>query len=146
MRGIALEGGGAKGSFQIGAMKALRDLGIDYEVIAGTSIGAINGAMIAEGKLDFLESLWLTLEMKDMIEGDTEMLKKIMALDIKVESNRLKHFFSEMFRQGGLDVTPFKEKLYTYVDEDARAYIKNAGAITLNNNCAGCAAGSAESR
>jgi NTE family protein len=119
MRGIALEGGGAKGSFQIGAMKALRDLGIDYEVIAGTSIGAINGAMIAEGKLDFLESLWLTLEMKDMIEGDTEMLKKIMALDIKVESNRLKHFFSEMFRQGGLDVTPFKEKLYTYVDEDA---------------------------
>lgn len=119
MRGIALEGGGAKGSFQIGAMKALRDLGIDYQAIAGTSIGAINGAMIAQGKLDFLESLWLTLEMKDMIEGDTELLKKIMAFDIKMESNRLKQFFAETFKRGGLDMTPFKEKLHAYVDEEA---------------------------
>lgn len=119
MRGIALEGGGAKGAFQVGAMKALKDLGVEYQAIAGTSIGAINGAIIAQGNLDFLEELWLTLEMKDMFEGDTEMLKKIMAMDFKSESGRLKHFFSETFRHGGLDVTPFKEKLRSYVDEQA---------------------------
>lgn len=118
MRGIALEGGGAKGAFHIGAMKALNELGVDYQAISGTSIGAINGAIIAEGKLDFLEELWLTLEMKDMFEGDTEMLKKIMSLDIKTDTSKLKHFFSEIFKQGGLDVTPFKEKLKAYVDEE----------------------------
>ena len=42
--GIALAGGGSKGSYQTGVWKALRELGIDYDIVTGTSIGAINGA------------------------------------------------------------------------------------------------------
>ena len=44
MKGLVLEGGGTKGAYQIGAYKALRDLGIEFQGVAGTSIGALNGA------------------------------------------------------------------------------------------------------
>jgi NTE family protein len=44
--GIILEGGGARGAYQVGVWKALRKLGIDYCGVAGTSVGALNGAMM----------------------------------------------------------------------------------------------------
>jgi len=44
--GIVLEGGGAKGAYQIGAWKALREAGIKVKGVAGTSVGALNGAFI----------------------------------------------------------------------------------------------------
>ena len=43
--GLALEGGGAKGAYQIGAWKALREAGIRFSAVSGTSVGALNGAM-----------------------------------------------------------------------------------------------------
>lgn len=46
--GLALGGGGARGSYQIGILKALRDIGILKKIhhISGTSIGAINTLMV----------------------------------------------------------------------------------------------------
>ena len=47
--GLALSGGGARGSAHIGALKALEELGIKVDYIAGTSMGAIIGGMYASG-------------------------------------------------------------------------------------------------
>lgn len=55
--GIALGGGGAKGFAHIGALTALGGAGIDFDVVAGTSIGALVGAVYAAGKLPELERL-----------------------------------------------------------------------------------------
>ena len=49
---IALEGGGAKGAYEIGVWKALREAGIKFDAVAGTSVGALNGAMYAIGDFD----------------------------------------------------------------------------------------------
>ena len=38
MRGLVLEGGGARGCYQIGAYKALVEMGIDFDYVVGTSI------------------------------------------------------------------------------------------------------------
>ena len=38
--GIVLEGGGARGAYQIGAWRALRGAGVKLKGIAGTSVGA----------------------------------------------------------------------------------------------------------
>lgn len=48
--GIALSGGGAKGIAHIGVLKALEEHGIFPDIIAGTSAGAIVGALYASGK------------------------------------------------------------------------------------------------
>ena len=49
MLGLALEGGGARGAYHIGAMQACMEKGLSFHAIAGTSNGAINGDMFAPG-------------------------------------------------------------------------------------------------
>ena len=45
--GIVLDGGGARGAYQIGAWKALKEAGVKVNAVAGTSVGALNGALFA---------------------------------------------------------------------------------------------------
>jgi predicted acylesterase/phospholipase RssA len=46
-----MQGGGAPGSYQAGAYQALHEAGIEPDWVIGTSIGAINGAIIAGNKV-----------------------------------------------------------------------------------------------
>ena len=48
MLGIVLSGGGAKGAYEMGVWKALRKLNIKYNIVTGTSIGALNGMMMVQ--------------------------------------------------------------------------------------------------
>ncbi|MCS6869739.1 patatin-like phospholipase family protein [Thermus sp.] len=50
MRGLALSGGGARGLAHIGALEVFLEAGLDFQVVAGTSMGAIVGALFAAGK------------------------------------------------------------------------------------------------
>ena len=71
--GLVLSGGGAKGAYQVGMLKALHEQGVRIDAISGASIGALNGAIlaaspsIAEG-VQRMETLWNTL-------ADTSPLK-----------------------------------------------------------------------
>ena len=64
--GLVLSGGGAKGAYQVGVVKALIELGAQVDVVAGASIGALNAAILAsssslkEGSKK-MEALWMTL-------------------------------------------------------------------------------------
>lgn len=44
-RALVLAGGGAKGSYQVGVWKALAELGWKPDIITGTSVGCLNGAL-----------------------------------------------------------------------------------------------------
>jgi NTE family protein len=56
--GLALGSGAAKGWAHIGVIKALKKLGIQPDVVAGSSVGALVGAAYASGQLEALEQ-WL---------------------------------------------------------------------------------------
>lgn len=47
--GLVLSGGGAKGLAHIGALKVIDSLGVKVDYVAGTSMGAIIGALYASG-------------------------------------------------------------------------------------------------
>lgn len=55
---LVLSGGGAKGAFQAGALQVLRDRGYRFDVVSGVSVGTLNGAMVAAGRLDELIEVW----------------------------------------------------------------------------------------
>ena len=59
---LVLQGGGALGSYQAGVYQALHEAGIEPDWIIGTSIGAINAALIAgnppERRYRRLEEFW----------------------------------------------------------------------------------------
>lgn len=71
-RGLLLTGGGTKGAFQAGALKHLiGDLGRTYDVVTGFSIGALNGALVAQGDFDAMFGLWHGLKsMWDFVGGN----------------------------------------------------------------------------
>lgn len=46
--GLVLAGGGTKGAYEVGVWKALKELNISITAIAGTSIGALNAALILQ--------------------------------------------------------------------------------------------------
>ncbi len=69
MKGLVLEGGGAKGAFHCGAVKALYDYGYTFDGVAGTSIGAINGALIAQnGGYEDMYDMWTSITASDFTD------------------------------------------------------------------------------
>jgi NTE family protein len=118
MHGLVLEGGGAKGAYQVGAIKALVEMGYEFSAIAGTSIGAINGAFIANGKLDFIYSIWEEGEINRVIETDKEVLQKILDFDFKGENIfRIFEYIMKIINNGGLDISPLRKLLEENIDE-----------------------------
>jgi NTE family protein len=63
---LVLQGGGALGAFQVGAYEALHEANIEPHWVIGTSIGAINGAIIAgnppEQRVSRLHAFWESVE------------------------------------------------------------------------------------
>ena len=63
---LVLQGGGALGAYQVGVYEALHEAGIEPDWVIGTSIGAINGAIIAgnppEHRVDRLHEFWARVE------------------------------------------------------------------------------------
>lgn len=56
--GLVLGGGGAKGSFQAGVIQGLLENGFEITAITGTSVGALNGALVTAGKEKKMIELW----------------------------------------------------------------------------------------
>jgi NTE family protein len=118
MHGLVLEGGGAKGAYQVGAIKALVEMGYEFSAIAGTSIGAINGAFIASGQLDFIYSIWEEGEINRVIKTDKEVLKKILDFDFKGKNiSKIFDYIIKIINNGGLDISPLRELLEEHIDE-----------------------------
>jgi len=69
---LVMQGGGALGAYQVGVYQALHEAGIEPDWVIGTSIGAINGAIIAgnrpEDRLPRLEAFWSAIEHRALIE------------------------------------------------------------------------------
>lgn len=59
---VVLSGGGAKGAYELGVWKALRKLGIEYDIVVGTSIGALNGIMMAQNDYVMCYKLWYFMD------------------------------------------------------------------------------------
>jgi NTE family protein len=85
--GLALGGGGARGIAHLGVWQRLMELGVELHCIAGTSIGAIAGAIIAAGRVDealkwCAESDWKKLPKLFM---ETQFTSKALTKGTRVE-------------------------------------------------------------
>jgi NTE family protein len=75
--GVVLSGGGAKGLAHIGALKVIEESGVQIDYIAGTSMGAIVGALYASGySADELEELFKQMNFEDLIRDEFQRKNK----------------------------------------------------------------------
>jgi NTE family protein len=78
---LVLSGGGAKGAFQVGAEKYAREVkGYQWDIIAGVSVGALNGAMLAMKKYDRLLEVWNTISSDKVYTGGINLLSVVKLL------------------------------------------------------------------
>jgi NTE family protein len=73
--GLVLSGGGAKGAYQVGVLRYIAESGMNIDAIAGASIGALNGAVIASASnlneaSEHLNKLWQTLANESPLKID----------------------------------------------------------------------------
>ena len=117
-RGLVLQGGGAKGAYEAGAIKALTQKKIYFDCAAGTSIGAVNAAFYATKKLDAMYKLWLNTDYDEIFGIDCELIHKF-ANGIFKKSDIKKGFdmLSEIIENKGIDTTNMKAFLAKHIKE-----------------------------
>ncbi len=134
MKGLVLEGGGARGAYQAGALKALVENGYEFNGIVGTSIGAINAAVIAQDEFDKLYSMWEDVNYSTLMDVDDIKIAKLFSRNIDVKI--IKYITSKIkgtIKNKGIDTSKIRGLLSEVIDEEKiRQTGKDYGLVTFN--------------
>ena len=121
-KALVLAGGGARGSYQVGVWRALMELDWHPQIITGTSVGGLNGAMFVLDLYETARDMWLTIRSRDVMELPEE----------NADLSALHQFLRRVVKEGGMDVTPLEEIVERVLDEDAlRAAPIRFGLVTV---------------
>ncbi|MCB9053224.1 MAG: patatin-like phospholipase family protein [Lewinellaceae bacterium] len=114
---LVLSGGGFKGAFQVGALNYLKDNWnhiapeagpMHFDIIAGVSVGALNGAMMAMGKQDELNELW-----DQVAKNGVEEIYTSPFIDTKAGGEEPKfHFSADVLKEQFLPGLTIKANLW----------------------------------
>lgn len=128
---LVLQGGGSLGAYECGVYKALHRHGIKFDIIGGTSIGAVNASIIAGSKSDepakALEEFWLDLAEGVTPPGLPDEIRPYFAHMYSAIFGNPKMFFPKWFIPSAdyffpfawqyfYDITPLKKTLNEYVN------------------------------
>lgn len=128
-RAIVLSGGGTKGAYQMGFWKAIRKLRIKYDIVTGTSAGALNGAFMAQDTyyrtlLNWKKGLNFYRLFGKGIKNDF--------MTFKGKKEFIKIFGKEIL-QGGMDASGLETLLKKYLNPDKLKKSKiDYGLVTYN--------------
>ena len=114
--GIVLDGGGARGAYQIGAWLALREAGVKISAVAGTSVGALNGALICMDDPEKARKIWEEITFSKVMDVDDTWMEKLFRGE-----NKFSEILSEIHQvltDGGVDVTPLRNLIHEIIDEE----------------------------
>lgn len=117
---IVLEGGGARGAYQVGVWRALDEAGIRYNAVAGSSVGALNGALMTMRRLDQAEELWKNISFSQVMDVDDSVMKNLFDLNLSAINLRdLVRRARDILKGGGFDISPLRDLLAENVNEQA---------------------------
>lgn len=108
-RALVLSGGGSKGAYQIGVWKALRKLNFKIDIVAGTSIGALNGALIVQDDYQKALNLWNNLDFSMIFDKP---------IDDKNDVLVYKEYIKEFFKKGGMEIESLEKTIKNNVDTE----------------------------
>lgn len=67
---VALAGGGARGAFEVGVWKALRELNFEFSIVTGVSVGALNAGIMAMGDYETAVNVWENISTEMILDID----------------------------------------------------------------------------
>ncbi len=118
MYGVALEGGGMKGAYHIGAVKAILECGYEIGAYVGTSIGSFNAAVLAQGDFEKLYKEWYNGSSALGIDLKEKELNKLFSKKIDIDSVKYwAKFITDSFANKGIDSSKLKSLYDSFIDE-----------------------------
>jgi len=131
---LALEGGGAKGAYHMGVVKAYHEAGQTFDAIAGTSIGALNAAVIAQGDFEIGYQVWERLDARSIFDISDEEYRLLMRR--KLDTAALRHLAARTRRliaDKGMDTRKMRQLIEFLIDESRlRAAAVDFGLVTVS--------------
>lgn len=132
---LVLAGGGAKGSYQIGAWKAFKELKIEFCAVSGASVGALNASLFAQNDYNKAVDLWENISLDKVVNLPPDLILDGKFRIRKFKFLHLREINKSILKYGGLDSTPLKNLINTYVDEEnIRKSGVDLGLVTLNTD------------
>lgn len=119
MLGVALEGGGARGAFHIGAIKALLEEGYEIDGIVGTSIGAFNAAMVAQGDFKKCFEMWNNVTPQQLFDIEDRHMANVINRNLNIKT--ITYFSSEakkIITNRGIDTDNLRKVVDELIDEE----------------------------
>lgn len=119
MLGLALEGGGARGAFHIGAVSAFLEYGYEFNSVVGTSIGAFNAALICQGDFEKAYDLWSNMEPSDLFNIEDEYMINLANKEITKDTIiYLSKKAKELIDNKGINTMKLMRVLEENIDEN----------------------------
>lgn len=115
-RALVLCGGGSLGSYEMGVWRYLEEKGEHFDIVTGTSIGAINGAMYAIGAYRKCLHLWREATIDRVVKEGFDIADSLGETWKNLQGKKIGKLFSEYVKRGGLDISPFKELVKETID------------------------------
>lgn len=103
---LVLGGGGAHGAYQIGVWQALEELKIEFVFITGTSVGALNGALILQGNLEAAKEMWRKIETNQILAFSTTEETGTTFIDMLEQSGT---FVRQAILSNGISTRPLQK-------------------------------------
>lgn len=116
---VALEGGGAKGAYEIGVWRALQEAGVRFSAISGTSVGALNGALMVMGDLQKAEALWNNITFSQVMDVNDEEMRQLFHRELSGNLTTFAKRAIELIQNRGFDVSPLRAFIADVMDADA---------------------------
>ena len=118
--GLVLAGGGARGAYQIGVWKALKELKIDkhISVVSGTSIGALNAVLFCQGDLEKANEVWHNISKESVLpinEKDLNIRGFLISLGLK-NMNFIKKYMPKTLEMGNLSRKGLLDIMDNYIN------------------------------
>ncbi|WP_419726253.1 patatin-like phospholipase family protein [Terrisporobacter petrolearius] len=118
MLGVALEGGGARGAFHVGAIRALLEEGYQIDGIVGTSIGAFNAAMVAQGDFEKCFEMWSNVTPQQLFDIEDRHMANVINRNLSIKT--ITYFSSEakkIITNRGIDTDNLRKVVDELIDE-----------------------------
>ena len=117
--GVVLEGGGAKGAYQIGAWKALKECNVKIKGVAGVSVGALNGALICMDDVEAAENIWHNITYSQIMQVDDQEMDSLVNGDLKsIGLPAITKKGLKLITDRGIDIAPLRQLIEECVDEE----------------------------
>jgi hypothetical protein len=141
MNGVFLQGGGAKGAFQAGALYGLHKRGIRFQMASGTSIGAVNLYFLLTGNIVKMKEVWTNVEVPKF-DHDYSHIDKVIdnepiigiLRDLEDRKSEIKKAYVNYVIVDGCSVYE-KEKEIVSLDKRSRLqYVKYSSLLPIHRN------------